>query len=163
MGATKKGKAAKGKSKKSGGGKRGGWMGGSKVGATSLFEVGAIMTVGAVILGKLCNLPGWLSPVGAALWLWGWWKGNAELRKLGILMIGTGFVSMLGIPAAVGEKVDEAQKQGMFGNFFGFGVKKTAGPGGAPGGSRNGKSIDELVENVVDISDAVAAVRTALA
>ena len=165
--ATRKGSKAKGKARRYGGGGRGKgkWFGfGDKLGGSTLFEVGAIMTVGAVILGKLCKLPGWLSPVGAALWLWGWWKGNAAIRTLGLLMIGVGFVQLLGIPAAVGQSIDQAQRQGLLGGMFGgmFGGGTTPAPGTVQ--PQTGRTnFDNLVQEVLAGAGAVTAVRTAFA
>lgn len=149
--ASKKGKAAKGKARKSGGRRR--MSGSSSMGGVSLFLVGAIITFGGVILAKLCKLPGWLSPVGAALWLYGWWKGNAFLRSLGLLYIGTGLAAIMGIPDAVSQSMDKLKAQGGIFNFI---PTSTGNGGGGGGGGGTNFDLNNTVNVAADLTKALA-------
>lgn len=160
--ASKKGKKVRSRARKGGGAygrvRRSRRSGSASMGGVSLFFVGAIILFGGVILSKLCKLPYWLSPVGAALWLVGWWKNNAFLRTLGLLYIGTGLGTVMGLPDQASKKLDEAAKAegGFLGNLFTF--QKTTGP--APrnpdrGGSSNPvENVTEAIDNVVSVIDA---------
>lgn len=166
--ASKKGKAAKNKSKgKKGGGRKGGWFG--SFGGNLLFELGAVMVLGSVLLAKLCKLPAWLSPIGASLWLFGWWRNIPIARSLGLLMIGTGFVQLLGLPAAFSKTIDNAKAKGILGGIFsGFGGGQTGevDPTSSSGGSELENVVSvaaDLTNDLSQIAGGIAGIRTAMA
>jgi len=157
----------KGHKKKSyGGGK--GWFGlprASAIGNVSLFEAGSVAILGGVTLGSLFSLPAWLSPIGAALWLYGMWRGNAILKSLGLLLVGLGLVTVLGIPAAISAKIQEAKAKGLI-PMLGP-TTAQAGPATAPsgagspapassgGGGYSPERIVSVIDNVLNIADRV--------
>lgn len=162
--ASKKGKQAKRRASKGGARRSSGVRrrsgGTASMGGISLFFVGAIILFGGVLLSKLCKLPYWLSPVGAALWLVGWYKGNAFLRTLGLLYIGTGIGNVMGLPETASKKLDDAaQKEGGFLGGL-FQPQKTSGPSSSP--DRGGSGGGDPVANVTGaIDDVVAVIDTA--
>lgn len=159
--ASKKGKAAKSRARKGG---RGGQRGSASMGGMSLFLIGTIITFGGVILAKLCKLPAWLSPVGAALWLFGWYRNNAFLRSLGLLYIGTGLAAVMGLPDAAGKAIDKAKAEGVLGGLLG-GAQGVSDTGGGGGGSRSQVNADvqTVLDTVTAAAGTVGAVRTAFA
>lgn len=98
-----------------GGGGGTGLMKTTSFGGHSLFEIGSVAIFGGVAIGKFFKLPKWLSPIAAVLILYGWWKKNAVIKSLGILLAGLALVDVLGLPAVIGEKVDQIRSEGIFG------------------------------------------------
>lgn len=144
-----------------------GMLGGdSHIGGTSLWEVAAVGTLGTVAVGALLkkSLPAWMPPLGIALWLYGWWTGNAILRTFGLLLIAIGFMNLLGIPKAVADGIQKIKKDGLGGLF-----KKTSGADGvdvdtsSPRGGGGGFNVDanKVSANIRDAAKIARAVNAA--
>lgn len=181
LGAAKK-PAKKGTRRRSSGGGRSGFFGTGALGNVSLFEAGSIAVLGGVTLGSVLRLPAWLSPIGAALWLYGMWRGNAVLKSLGLLLVALGVVDVLGIPAAIASRVKDAQAKGVIPSFLGGAPAPASDTGRAPtallpspvsDGRRRGASgtdLDNVIRVAEDVvstaeraADLVSDVRTAFA
>lgn len=160
-------RARLGGSKKKGGRKGGGRRrGGSSsswfpsLGGGSLWELGSVAVLGGVTLGSFFRLPAWLSPIGAALWLYGMWRKNAMIRSFGMMLIALGFVDALGVPAAIAQKVQEAKAKGLV-PMLGAGAAPVASDSGTIKRT-GGSSLDSVVDNVVDIASAADRIGDAL-
>ena len=158
IGAKKKGGKKGGGRRRSGAG-RGGFLKTVQLGTGGgLFEMGGTAILGGVALSRFFKLPVWLSPIGAALYLYGWYKGNAMIKTLAIFIIGLGLAETLGLPTFVGQKVDEIRAKGIFG-ALGTGTQASSGTGGGTKQS----SLDEAIDTVASAGDAYGKVKTAFA
>lgn len=159
----------KGKRRSSGGGGSGisSFFGAKQLGNVSLLEAGAIALIGGVSLGALFTLPVWLSPIGLALFLYGMWRKNPLLKAIGLLLVGMGIVTIMGIPSAISAKIQEAKAKGLIPMITGGAAQPgaaTSSPAngnGAPtrassgGGGFSPERIVSVIDNVLDIRDRV--------
>lgn len=75
---------------------------------TILTGAGVAM-VGGIALGRFFpQLPLWLSPVGVALWLWGWWRNQPVFRWAGMLFIALSVAEYLGLSSGIAAGVQQA-------------------------------------------------------
>lgn len=105
-------------------------LGGGKGGG--VLEVAGIGVVGAVVLANLLSLPWWMSPLGAAVFIWGWWQKNNIVRALGIFLLALGLMDALGVTKAISSGVSNAMAKG--GGLLGGGAKRTSAPMSSGGG-----------------------------
>lgn len=100
-----------------------------------LVKVGAWGIGGAILLASFFVFPVWLSPLGVALFLYGWWRGNGQVKATGALLMGVQLVQALGIVQVATEKVAQIKKEGLF-KALASGTttapENAANPGGAP-------------------------------
>lgn len=96
-------------------------------------DVGQLATWGiggAVVLASYFTFPSWLSPLGVALFLYGWWRGNAQIKSVGALLVVVQFVQSLGVVKVASEKLAEIKAKGLKGALSSG--SEGAGAGGAP-------------------------------
>lgn len=79
-----------------------------------LLKVGAWGIGGAILLASFFVFPAWLSPLGVALFLYGWWRGNGQVKAAGALLIGVQFVQALGVVQVATQKFAEIKEKGLF-------------------------------------------------
>lgn len=116
-----------------------------------LVEVGAYGILGALLLGSFFVFPAWLSPLGVALFVYGWWRGNATVKALGVLMIGVQIVQALGVVDAAANKIAQIRKEGV---FKALGSK--SGVAASPATASPGQAIAATPANIADTVNKLA-------
>ena len=91
-----------------------GLFGIAPIGNTTITTAAAWGIGGAIFLASLFVFPAWLSSLGVALYLYGWWRGNAQMKSTGALLIVVNFVNALGIVETATNKLAEIKREGFF-------------------------------------------------
>jgi hypothetical protein len=84
------------------------------IGNTTITTAAAWGIGGAIFLASMFVFPAWLSSLGVALYLYGWWRGNAQMKSTGALLIVVNFVNALGIVETATNKLAEIKREGFF-------------------------------------------------
>jgi hypothetical protein len=93
-----------------------------------LLQVGVWGLGGAVLLASMFVFPAWLSPLGVALFLYGWWRKNPTIKGVGLLLIGVQIAQATGVVDVASQKIAEIKKEGLF-----KALEKGTGGGGGGG------------------------------